>query len=412
MSAAAAAGSDAVVKPNVVFVLGGPGSGKGTQCAKLVTRGFVHLSAGDLLRAEQETKSETSALIKSYIKDGKIVPVAITVGLLRQAMELEMSRSLNAKRDFLIDGFPRNQDNLDGWHKAMDGFAEVRGILFFDCPESVMEARLLERGKTSGRADDNIASIKKRFQTYVKETVPIIEHFDKLKKAAKIDATKPVTEVFAQVSSAMTGFGFAAPSAATLAENAAAAKATTAATTPTASPTDVKSAPAAAGSSGGGVAAAAAAPAVPIDLQPQVVFVLGGPGAGKGTQCARLVKGFGFVHLSAGDLLRAEQETKSETAELIKSYIKDGKIVPVAITCGLLKAAIQQQMKLGHTCFLVDGFPRNKDNLDGWNQAMNGFANVRFCLYFGMYHATQRPFISCVSSPFLPCLHLYVTICG
>src|SRR5689334_11631289 len=64
----------------------------------------------------------------------------------------------------------------------------------------------------------------------------------------------------------------------------------------------------------------------PFHSQPQVVFVLGGPGAGKGTQCARLVAGFGFVHLSAGDLLRAEQETKSPTAELIKSYIKNNNI--------------------------------------------------------------------------------------
>jgi UMP-CMP kinase len=122
--------------------------------------GFVHLSAGDLLRAEQETKSSTAELIRSYIKDGKIVPVAITVGLLKQAMIDNMKLGHN---NFLIDGFPRNKDNLDGWNAVMAGFANVRFCLYFDCPEAVMEARLLERGKTSGRADDNIASIKKRY---------------------------------------------------------------------------------------------------------------------------------------------------------------------------------------------------------------------------------------------------------
>lgn len=63
---------------------------------------------------------------------------------------------------FLIDGFPRNKDNLDGWNRVMKDHADVQFVLFFDCPEDIMEARLLERGKTSGRSDDNIESIKKR----------------------------------------------------------------------------------------------------------------------------------------------------------------------------------------------------------------------------------------------------------
>jgi hypothetical protein len=120
--------------------------------------------------------------------------------------------------------------------------------------------------------------------------MPIIEHFSKLGKAAKIDATQSVTDVFAAVNKAVNGFGFAPASAAALAAAAA-----------------VAPAPAAAPAAAASAAAPAPAPAVPIDQQPQVTFVLGGPGAGKGTQCLRLVAGFGFVHLSAGDLLRAEQ---------------------------------------------------------------------------------------------------------
>ncbi len=124
--------------------------------------------------------------------------------------------------------------------------------------------------------------------------MPIIEHFAKLGKAAKLDATKSVTEVFAAVNKAVNGLGFASPSAAALAV----------AASVNAPPSAVSASAAAAASA---AAQPAPAPAVPIDQQPQVTFVLGGPGAGKGTQCLRLVKGFGFVHLSAGDLLRAEQ---------------------------------------------------------------------------------------------------------
>ena len=71
--------------------------------------------------------------------------------------------------------------------------------------------------------------------------------------------------------------------------------------------------------------------------KPQVVFVLGGPGAGKGTQCERIVSNFGFVHLSAGDLLREERTSGSKDGELIENYIKEGKIVPVEITINLIK---------------------------------------------------------------------------
>ena len=101
--------------------------------------------------------------------------------------------------------------------------------------------------------------------------------------------------------------------------------------------------------------------------KPEVIFVLGGPGAGKGTQCNKLVDTYGLVHLSAGDLLRAERDTGSEDAELINNYIKEGKIVPVEITCHLIKKAMEKHG--WEKCkYLVDGFPRNEDNLDGWNK--------------------------------------------
>jgi UMP-CMP kinase len=67
-----------------------------------------------------------------------------------------------------------------------------------------------------------------------------------------------------------------------------------------------------------------------------------GPGSGKGTQCGKLLQEYGFVHLSAGDLLRAERDSGSEHGELINNIIKEGKIVPVAITCGLIKDAMEK----------------------------------------------------------------------
>ena len=89
-----------------------------------------------------------------------------------------------------------------------------------------------------------------------------------------------------------------------------------------------------------------------------VIFVLGGPGAGKGTQCAYLVRDYGFTHLSAGDLLRAEQDRPdSEFGSMIKDYIRDGKIVPMEVTVQLLENAMTEDIneKNGNGRFLIDG---------------------------------------------------------
>ncbi|KAF4703159.1 hypothetical protein FOZ62_008212, partial [Perkinsus olseni] len=174
--------------PTVVFVLGGPGAGKGTQCDLIEKEfGFVHLSAGDLLREERNREgSEYGDLIEKYIREGAIVPVEITVNLLKRAME---------KHDwehgkFLIDGFPRNEDNLDGWERVLGGKVDEKFCLFFDCPEDVMEKRLLSRGKTSGRSDDNLESIRKRFRTYEAETRPIIQRFAAKGKERRVNADR------------------------------------------------------------------------------------------------------------------------------------------------------------------------------------------------------------------------------
>merc|ERR1712083_302644 len=114
--------------------------------------------------------------------------------------------------------------------------------------------------------------------------------------------------------------------------------------------------------------------------KPNVVFVLGAPGAGKGTQCQKIVEKFGWVHLSAGDLLRAERKSPgSQYGELIETHIVNGTIVPVAITCSLLERAMKESDK---NDFLIDGFPRNEDNLTGWNQAMGDKVNLKFVLNF------------------------------
>nr|ACO12338.1 UMP-CMP kinase [Lepeophtheirus salmonis] len=182
---------------DVVFVLGGPGAGKGTQCEKIVEKyGFVHLSAGDLQRAERaKPGSEYGELIEHHIVNGTIVPAAITCALPKNAIV----NSTTSKK-FLIDGFPRNQGNVEEWKKSVGPIVNFRFLLFFDCDEDTCVQRCLSRGAAgSGRSDDNIESLKKRCATYLNSTLGVIQSYEKEQRVKRIDATRSVDEVFEDV---------------------------------------------------------------------------------------------------------------------------------------------------------------------------------------------------------------------
>lgn len=181
---------------NVVFVLGGPGCGKGTQCEFIVKQyDFVHLSAGELLRQEQlKSKSKYKELIQHHMKEGSIVPAEITCNLLKQAMEE------SKKMNFLIDGYPRNEDNFITWEKIMANTSRVLFVLFFDCPLDVCVERCLGRGEAgSGRADDNLDSLKKRIQVFLQHTQPIVDYYDRSNKVKHVDASRTKEEVFEDI---------------------------------------------------------------------------------------------------------------------------------------------------------------------------------------------------------------------
>nr|GEU47629.1 UMP-CMP kinase 3 [Tanacetum cinerariifolium] len=181
--------------PKIVFVLGGPGSGKGTQCANIVEHfGYTHLSAGDLLRAEVESGSENGTMIQNMINDGKIVPSEVTIKLLERAI------AENENDKFLIDGFPRNEENRAAFEALTK--VEPEFVLFFDCPEEEMEKRLL--GRNQGREDDNIDTIRKRFKVFLESSLPVIEYYNSKGKVRKIDAAKPAEEIFETVKALFT----------------------------------------------------------------------------------------------------------------------------------------------------------------------------------------------------------------
>jgi UMP-CMP kinase len=149
--------------------------GKGTQCALLAEHyPVVHLSVGELLRQEQANPdSPNGALIRQTLVSGGIVPVEISIRLLQHAMQAAVEQ-WGTQVIYCVDGFPRNLDNLQGWCRYGYPQCMVWGILVYHCPLDVLEVRILERAKSSGRSDDNLASLQRRFTTFETETEPVI----------------------------------------------------------------------------------------------------------------------------------------------------------------------------------------------------------------------------------------------
>merc|ERR1711965_1109665 len=178
----------------IIFVLGGPGSGKGTQCAKIVEKyGLCHLSTGDLLREEVQKKSERADMLNEIMKKGELVPQDVILELLRDAMT-----SRPDCKGFLIDGFPRD---IPQGKKFEDKVGKCKMILYFECSNDCMTSRLLGRAQSSGRADDNIDTIKLRLKTFEDQTIPVVKEYED--RVKQINAERDVDVIFSEVCSSL-----------------------------------------------------------------------------------------------------------------------------------------------------------------------------------------------------------------
>jgi len=176
--------------PTVVFVLGPPGAGKGSQCALLASEHPVaHLSAGELLRTEMASPdSKYREVIDNCIREGVVVPAEITVKLLRNAILANTTAKL-----FLIDGFPRAMDNYECFRRVLGPYDKF--MVCLDCPEEELVKRISERAKVSGRTDDNAESLRKRIRVYKESTLKVFEHFEAEGRLRRVDGVGSLEEV-------------------------------------------------------------------------------------------------------------------------------------------------------------------------------------------------------------------------
>ena len=180
-------------KPQIIFVMGGPGAGKGTQCKRIVEEfGFATFSTGDLLRGVvKEKKAEGWEQLDADMKAGKLISSERVLFYLRDAI----LKSDNKK--ILVDGYPRNIENMVAWEKMMGDAVDVKAALFFDCSAEEMRKRIL--GRNEGRADDNEKTIMKRIDVFEKETRPLAPMFEEQGLLVRIDCNRTKEEIFEDI---------------------------------------------------------------------------------------------------------------------------------------------------------------------------------------------------------------------
>ncbi|MBQ0024031.1 MAG: adenylate kinase [Prevotellaceae bacterium] len=159
-----------------IIIFGAPGSGKGTYSDEIVAKyGMGHISTGDVLRGEIKNGTELGKIAKGYIDNGQLIPDELMIDILAKTYD-----TLPAGKGVIFDGFPRTIAQAEALKKMLAERGHEMGMMIeLVVSEDVLMARLLNRAKEQGRADDNEVTIKKRFEVYHNQTAPLAEWFEK-----------------------------------------------------------------------------------------------------------------------------------------------------------------------------------------------------------------------------------------
>uniref|UniRef100_A0A0G4HF20 Adenylate kinase n=1 Tax=Chromera velia CCMP2878 TaxID=1169474 RepID=A0A0G4HF20_9ALVE len=306
-----------------LIISGPPAAGKGTAAQQIVDEyGVVHLSTGDILREAVTQGTPLGQEAKGYMDAGKLLPDGLVINIVQE----RLSSPDVKKKGFLLDGFPRTSGQAEALlSQGMDPdlfiLLEAQEDLIVDRitnrridpvtgdiynmktkppPNEKVAKRLVQR------KDDTVEAIKTRLEAYRGECDAVVSCFENV--LTKVDGNRKADTVFTDIRSAIDG--------------------------------------------------ALTAKASPLQL-----IISGPPAAGKGTAATGIVDRYGVVHLSTGDILREAVKQQTELGKIAQEYMTEGRLLPDDIMIGIIRDRLQQA-DIKENGFLLDGFPRTKDQAD------------------------------------------------
>ncbi|XP_049627738.1 adenylate kinase isoenzyme 5 isoform X2 [Suncus etruscus] len=320
-------------RPKIILVIGGPGSGKGTQSLKIAERyGFQYISVGELLRKKIHNTSSNRkwSLIAKIITTGELAPQETTITEIKQKL-----MQIPDEEGIVIDGFPRDVAQALSFE---DQICTPDLVVFLACANQRLKERLLKRAEQQGRPDDNLKATQRRLMNFKQNAAPLVKYFQEKGLIMTFDADRDEDEVFHDITMAVDSKLFPNKEA-------------------TAGSSDLD-------------------PSMLLDTGEIIdtgsdyedqgddqfnVFgedtMGGGPGSGKSTQCEKLVEKYGFTYLSTGKLLHNELSSESERSIAVRDIMDRGDLVPSGIILELLKEAMVANLS-NTKGFLISGYPR------------------------------------------------------
>ncbi|MCQ2820656.1 MAG: nucleoside monophosphate kinase [archaeon] len=391
-------------KPKVLFIVGAPCVGKGTQCFILKRRlGCEHLSTGDILRAVVAKKEHPKwEELANTMNNGGLVSSEDLLSFVKDELSSRQGKLI------LLDGFPRNAENMEEWRRQkIDEVVDVVGAICFECPEDVLMQRCL--GRNEGRADDNEEAMIKRIKVFNTQTIPAIEA---LENVIKIDANRRKREITRDLFKQLRERNIIQEEVEDEPEEEEVKPEEK--EEPKPEEEELKPEEKEEPKPEEEVKPVEKEEPKPIEeekkeeevkpvekeepklveeekkveeiskenqTKPQILFIVGGPGCGKNTNCHRLVKQLGCEHLSTGDILRAivAKQENPKWEELAQTMQNGGLVSSEDLLYFVKEELASRQGKL----ILLDGFPRNAENMEEWKkQKIDEVVDLLGAIYF------------------------------
>ncbi|XP_030607647.1 adenylate kinase isoenzyme 5 [Archocentrus centrarchus] len=348
-------------RPKVILVIGGPGSGKGTQSLKIAERyGFQYMSVGELLRKKMihnATSNRKWSLIAKIITNGELAPQETTITEIKQKI-----MKIPDANGIVIDGFPRDVGQALSFE---DQICTPDLVVFLACTNHRLKERLQKRAEQQGRPDDNPKAIDRRLTNFKQNTIPLVKYFQERGLIVTLDADRDEEEVFCDISMTLDNKLFPSKE-------------------PAAGPSELDLSLLGETSSLADVACKDYEVEEEEEIgyaegntesycteqkKPKVIFMMGGPGSGKALQCERMEERFGLRRVTLGDLLCSELQSNNDRGRYLRDFLERGEQLPEDILLELLCDAVVSSVRQGKG-LVISGFPRDLRQAEDYDAKM------------------------------------------